>query len=320
MMNNVTPLIIDFDPGLDDAVCFFMILGSKKFDVLGVCPVSGNKGLEITESNALKLCELVGREDIPVLRGASKGILKGRRTSGNVHGSNGLGRNVVLPDPTKKVEKEYAWDFVYRKAVEYNGALEILAVGPLTNLGIAFIKYPELHKLIKRIVIMGGGFARGNWTAAAEFNIWADPDAARIVFESGVPMAMMGLDICEKAIVSKEDLSRLDNGGKISRIAADLMRDRIMGRPEMTEEQRKKHKGGIVCDAVAACYMIDPECIETEYVEVRVETKGTLTEGKTYALRPFTETETYNPNTFAGVSIDRDRFGSLLVETIANLD
>lgn len=319
-MNNKKPLIIDFDPGLDDAVCFFMIAGSNLYNILGVCPVSGNKGLEITEKNALKLCELIGREDIPVLRGAKKGILKGRRTSGNVHGDSGFGRNVNLPEPKKQVEKYYAWDFLYENAVNYEGELEVLAVGPLTNLGIAFLKYPDLCKLIKRIVIMGGGFARGNWTAAAEFNIWADPDAARIVFESGVPMAMMGLDICEKAIIDKDDLSRLDNAGKISKVAADLMRDRVLGPPDMPEEQRKSRIGGILCDAVAACYMIDPSVIETEYVEVRVETKGTLTEGKTYALRPFTENEIYHPNTYAGIDINRKAFADIMINTIANLD
>ena len=319
-MKKRTPLIIDFDPGLDDAVCFFMIAGSDMFDILGVCPVSGNKGLEITEKNALKLCELIGRNDIPVLRGAKKGILKGVRTSGNVHGQSGFGRNVDLPEPEKQIENKYAWDFIFESAVKFQGELEILAVGPLTNLGIAFLKYPELNKYIKRIVIMGGGFSHGNWTAAAEFNIWADPDAARIVFESGVPMAMMGLDICEKAIIDKEDLSRLENGGKISKVAADLMRDRVLGPPDMPEEIKKSRIGGILCDAVAACYMIDPSVIETEYVEVRVETKGTLTEGKTFALRPFTETEIYHPNTHVGVSIDRKAFADVMIKMISNLD
>ena len=319
-MEKKTPLIIDFDPGLDDAVCFFMIAGSNMYDILGVCPVSGNKGLEITEKNALKLCELIGRNEIPVLRGAKKGILKGKRTSGNVHGQSGFGRNVDLPEPVKQVEKKYAWDFIYDSAIKYPGELEILAVGPLTNLGIAFIKYPDLNQYIKRIVIMGGGFSHGNWTAAAEFNIWADPDAARIVFEAGVPMAMMGLDICEKAIIDKEDLARLDNGGKISKVAADLMRDRVLGPPDMPEEMKKNRIGGILCDAVAACYMIEPTVIETEYVEVRVETKGTLTEGKTYALRPFTETEIYKPNTYAGVNIDRKAFADVMIRMIANLD
>ena len=319
-MNTKTPLIIDFDPGLDDAVCFFMIAGSNMFDILGVCPVSGNKGLEITETNALKLCEAINRPDIPVLRGAKKGILKERRTSGNVHGQSGFGRNVDLPKPAKKVENEYAWDFLYKKALEHKGELEVLAVGPLTNIGIAFLKYPDLPKYIKRIVIMGGGFSHGNWTAAAEFNIWADPDAARIVFEAGVPMAMMGLDICEKALIDKEDLERLDAAGRVSKIAADLMRDRVLGPPDMPEDVRRNRIGGILCDAVAACYMIDPSVIETEFVEVRVETKGTLTEGKTYALRPFTETETYHPNTYAGVDIDRKAFADVMIRTISNLD
>ncbi len=319
-MTKKTPVIIDFDPGLDDAVCFMMMLASEQYQIIGLCPVSGNKGLEFTEPNALKLCELCGHPEIPVLRGAKKGMFKTRRTSGDVHGSTGFGRHVNLPEPQKKTEKEYAWDFIYRKAVELNGELEILAVGPLTNLGIALLKYPDLPKHLKRIVIMGGGFARGNWTAAAEYNIWADPDAARMVFECGVPTAMMGLDVCVQAVITREDLDRLDGGGRISKVVADLVRDRVNGPDSLTEEQRAARAGGILCDAVAACYMICPDIIETEYVEVRVETKGALTEGKTYALRPFTETETYHPNTYVGVSIDRKRFADLLISLVARLD
>ncbi len=311
MKENRTPVIIDFDPGLDDAVCFMMMLGSGKFDILGVCPVSGNKPLDVTEPNALRLCELCGRTDIPVLRGATQGIFKETRTSGNVHGAGGFG-SVQLPDPVKKPENEYAWDFVYRQALAHKGELEILAVGPLTNLAIAFLKYPDLSGLLKRIVIMGGAFIEGNWTAAAEFNIWADPDGAKIVFNAGVPMAMMALDICRDAFVTKADLARLEAGGRISRTAADLIRERV--------ERAPADRGGIVCDAVSAAYMICPECIETEYIGVDVETRGILTEGKTVATRPFTETVPYEPNTHSGIAIDRQKFIDVMVGSIANLD
>lgn len=310
-MENRTPVIIDFDPGLDDAVCFMMMLGSGKFDILGLCPVSGNRPLEVTETNALRLCELTGRTDLPVLRGAKKGILKETRTSGTVHGAGGLG-NVVLPDPVKKPEQEYAWDFIHRQALAHAGELEILAVGPLTNLAIAFLKYPDLTKLLKRIVIMGGAFGEGNWTPAAEFNIWADPDGAKVVFNAGVPMAMMPLEICVEAFVTKEDLARLDAGGRISRVAADLIRGRV--------ERAPAGRGGVVCDAVSAAYMICPDCIETEYIGVDVETKGILTEGKTVAVRPFTETIPYVPNTHSGIRIDRQKFIDVMVETISALD
>ena len=315
-----TPVIIDFDPGLDDAVCMMMMLGCGKFDVLGLCPVNVNKPLSVTEANALKLAELCNRPDIPVLRGAKKAIFKEQRTSGDVHGANGLGNNVVLPDPVKKVEKEYAWDFTYRMAKEYPGELEILAVGPLTNLGIALMKYPDLPKYVKRIVIMGGAFSRGNWTPAAEFNIYADPDAAKMVFNCGIPTAMMGLEICMKAYLTKDDLARLEQGGRVSKVAADLIRDRVNGWPGMSEEQKKKHKGAVVCDAVASCYMINPDVIEADYVAIDVETKGLLTEGKTTAVRPFTETQEYKPNCYAGMDIDRAAFADIFVSTIANLD
>ena len=309
-----TPVIVDFDPGLDDAVCLMMMLGSEQHDIIGLCPVSGNKGLHITEPNALKLLELCKRTDIPVLRGAKKGIFKEERTSGDVHGANGFGPHVDLPDPTIQVQKQYAWDFMYEQAVKYNGELEILAVGPLTNLGIAFIKYPDLSKYLKRIVIMGGAFSAGNWTSMAEFNIWADPDAAKIVFNAGVPMAMMGLEICHKAYITKQDMQRLEAIGPMGMAAADFMRGRV--------ENADKYgsKGAVLCDAVSSAYMICPECIYTEYVGVDVETHGILTEGKTVAIRPFTETIPYKPNTHAGVDLDREKFIDVMVETITNLN
>ena len=148
----------------------------------------------------------------------------------------------------------------------------------------------------------------------AEFNIWADPDAAKIVFNAGVPMAMMGLEICHKAYITKEDMQRLEAIGPMGMAAADFMR----GRVERADEFGSK--GAVLCDAVSSAYMICPECIYTEYVGVDVETHGILTEGKTVAIRPFTETIPYKPNTHAGVDLDREKFIDVMVETITNLN
>ena len=303
------PVIIDCDPGTDDAICIFMVLAQENIDVLGICPVNGNKPLSVCEVNALRLCELTGRTDIPVLKGANKGMFREQRDAGNIHGAGGLG-DAVLPEPVKQLENEYAWDFLYRKAVECGGELEVLAVGPLTNLGIAFTKYPDLKNMIKQIVIMGGANGLGNHgTVPAEFNIWVDPEAAKIVFKSGVPCAMMGLDICEAMPVKNEAVAIMRQGGKVSRAAADMI-----GKYAGTGRDL------VICDATAACYLIDPSIINAEHVHVDVETKGKLTEGKTVITRFWTEHIKIEPNCYVGIDGDIDKFTKLVLDSLAKLD
>ncbi|MBQ1234234.1 MAG: nucleoside hydrolase [Oscillospiraceae bacterium] len=309
------PVIIDCDPGTDDAICIFMMMANDdKFDILGITPVNGNIPLANCERNALQLCELMGLNDMPVLKGASKAMFREQRDAGAIHGAGGLG-NVVLPDPVKKLEDEYAWDFIYRQAVAHKGELEILAVGPLTNLGIAFTKYPDLKDMVKQIVIMGGANGLGNHgTVPAEFNIWADPESAKITFKAGVPMAMMGLDVCYEVLVTPEAMTAMRASGKIGTIAADLIQDRV------DRGVANGKVGGVVCDAVAAAYMIDPSIIETEYVHVDVECKGKLTEGKTVVTRRWTEHIKIAPNTHVGITGDVKAFNDMLVAAVQKLD
>ncbi|MBC3516717.1 nucleoside hydrolase [Neobittarella massiliensis] len=309
------PVIIDCDPGEDDAVCLFMMFADEQFDILGITPVCGNKPLDFCTTNALRLCELTGYTDIPVLKGAPKAIFREARTAGDIHGATGLG-NVVLPDPVKTVEDEYAWDFIYRQAVAHKGELEILAVGPLTNLATALLKYPDLKDYVKQIVIMGGASGMGNMTPTAEFNIWADPEGAKVVFKSGIPMVMMGLEICYDAYVSPEDLKRIrgDKGGRVAGVAADLISKRV------DHATANGMPGGVLCDAVSAAYMIDPSVIECEHVHVDVEVSGMLTEGKTVVTRSFTENAKREPNTYLGCGIDQPRFIDLIVAAVEKID
>lgn len=312
---NKRPIIIDCDPGVDDAICIFMMLGNSAFDVLGITPVCGNKHLADCEANALRLCELTGKTEIPVLRGAKKAMFRKARTSGNIHGETGLG-GVVLPEPEKRVEKQYAWDFIYEKAVEHSGALELLAVGPLTNLGIAFLKYPDLKDHIKQIVIMGGGITLGNMSASGEFNIWADPDSAHLVFTSGVPIVMVGLEICREpaACVHASDVARLKSlDGPVSNVAAQLIGERVA---------RWEHSGAILCDAVAAAYLIDASVItEIEDAYVDVETGGGITDSRTIAWRgELMEKNNLAPNTKICWQIDHERYIDFIYDSCKNLD
>ena len=308
------PIIVDCDPGEDDAVCLFMLFADEQFDILGITPVCGNKPLALCEKNALRLCELCGKTDMPVLKGAPKAIIREARTAGDIHGATGLG-NVMLPEPTMKLTDEFAWDFIYERAVALKGELEIIAVGPLTNLGAALIRYPDLPKYVKQIVIMGGAQGLGNMSRTAEFNIWADPEAAKIVFKSGIPMVMMGLEICYKAYITEGDLARIrEGGGRIAGVTADLIEKRVLRAKDWGRE------GGVLCDAVSATYMIDLALIETVHCHVDVETKGRFTDGKTVVSTPFLDHPVLEPNTHVGVEIDREAFVDLIVKSVRKLD
>ena len=208
------------------------------------------------------------------------------------------------------MEDQYAWDFIYQQAVACKGELEIVAIGPLTNVANALLKYPNLKDYVKRISIMGGAKGLGNWTAAAEFNIWADPHAAKIVFASGIPMAMMGLDICFKAYVTADDLARIRAaGGPVAEVAAELIGERV------GYAEKNGRLGGILCDAVTAAYVMDESVVQTVDVHVDVETRGILTEGKTVITYKHTEDRHFPPNTKMGEDVDRPRFIDLIVNS-----
>ena len=307
------PLIIDCDPGEDDAIAIFMMLAAPEFEVLGLCPVNGNKPLAMTEKNALKLLELAKR-DIPVLKGARKAIFRDQRDAGNIHGSTGLG--VDLPEPEKKVSDQHAWDFYYEMACRYPGELEILAIGPLTNLAITMIKYPDFAEKVKVLSVMGGCNGVGNYgNPAAEFNIWADPDAAKMVFAAGIPMAMMGLDICFRACLTPERVRELEEAGTpVCSAAAQLVGKRVEG------GLRRGFAGAVVCDAVAAAWLIDPSVLTTETVNVDVETTAQMTEAKTVITRFWTEHVTKKANCELGLDADTERYGALVVRLLKDLD
>lgn len=306
------PVIIDCDPGVDDAVAIFMMMADEQFDILGITPVNGNKPLENSEKNSLMLCELAGKEDIPVLHGAHKAVFAEGRTAGAIHGASGLG-GVVLPEPKKQLETEYAWDFIYRQAVAHEGELEILAIGPLTNLAVALLKYPDLPQYVKQIVIMGGGISTGNMTASGEFNIWADADAAKIVFKSGIQMVMIGLEVCMEGRIMGDEVAALRaNGGPVSLVAAQLIGER---------EVRSEGKGAVLCDALASAYMIDPSIMTNVFdAVVDVETSGFLTEGRTVAKRIYREFAKEKPNTIVCWHIDRPRLAQMIIDLCKKLD
>ena len=272
--NTRIPIWLDTDPGVDDAMAMALLFALKEYDVKGVSAVAGNVELPKTFQNARDLVAFFGRKDVPVYPGAARPLFREPRTAYFVHGENGLG-DVTLPRSDAPVEKLPAWDALYEAAKAAEGELVLIAVGPLTNVALALMKHGSLHKLLKKIVIMGGSASYGNATPAAEANIFCDPEAASTVFQSGVPMVMCGLDMTLKTVMTPAEL---DEMGELNPTAKFL---RDAAQHGLAYSQAHGIDGMALHDPTAVLYPLYPELFSGEEAGVAVETKGTITYGKT---------------------------------------
>lgn len=273
---NRFPVIIDCDPGVDDTAALLLASRMDELDIRAITTVAGNVGVDKTTANAIKVRHAMGK-DIPIYGGADRPMFKEAITAEEFHGPDGFG-GVVYPHEITNTEigQEKAWDAIYRIAKETKGELVLIAVGPMTNIGIALAKYNDLPKYIKRIVIMGGAAVGGNVTPSAEFNIFVDPESADMMFCCGVPVYMCGLDVTMKAYMTPDELDEIASLGSFQ---AKLFRD-------VMQSGLKKYlefgfKGVALHDPVAVLYAADDSIFETHHVGIRVETKGQLTAGKT---------------------------------------
>ncbi|MDD4843319.1 MAG: nucleoside hydrolase [Anaerotignum sp.] len=273
---NRFPVIIDCDPGVDDTAALLLASRLDELNIRAITTVSGNVGVDKTTANAIKVRHAMGK-DIPIFMGADRPMFRDPVTAEKFHGNDGFG-GVNYPKEIKNTEigQEKAWDAIYRIAKECNGELIVIAVAPMTNLGIALSKYKDLSKRIKRIVIMGGAAIGGNITPSAEFNIYVDPEAADMVFCSGIPVYMCGLDVTLKAYMTPEELEEI---GALGSFQAKLFRDVLQG--GLKKYLEWGYKGVALHDPVAVLYTVDDSIFETHHVGIRVETKGQLTIGKT---------------------------------------
>jgi inosine-uridine nucleoside N-ribohydrolase len=323
-------VIIDTDPGVDDALAILLALRSPELKVEAITPVAGNVPLEFTLPNALKLVEIAGRTDVPVAGGASHPLVRNLITASHVHGNNGLA-GVEFPEPKIKPVGETASELI-RKIVRANpGEITIVAVGPLTNVATALRADPELAGKIRAIVIMGGSLSGGNVTPAAEFNLYVDPEAARIVFDAGVPLTMVGLDVTRKVLFTDERLKALETAKNPSGIAAA----KIMA-ATLEHLNRGPHPMiEAMHDPLTVANLIDPGILTLKEYYVEVETEGEFTAGETvgYASAPargsapMTTAElpggagagmlateaTFRPNAKVAVEVDAERFFRLLL-------
>jgi len=304
------PVIIDCDPGIDDAAALLLAAQAQELDIKAITTVAGNVGVDLTTRNALRIRHAIGRKDIPVFSGASDPMAREPVDASFFHGVDGFG-GVQYMIPDDEVPEERAWDAIYRIAKELDGELVIIAVAPMTNIGLAFAKYKDLPKLVKKIIIMGGAVVGGNATASAEFNIYADPHAADLMFCSGVPVHMCGLDVTMKAYMTSEELEEI---GKLTSPQAKLFYDLL--KTYLKQYEAWGMPNIALHDPAAIVYAMDESMFKKEQAGIRVETEGKLTLGKTvadvYSDRQFDERIHY-----AVMDIDREAFISKIMELMA---
>ncbi|TMK92334.1 MAG: nucleoside hydrolase [Actinobacteria bacterium] len=299
------PILLDCDPGHDDAIALLLALASPEVELLGVTTVAGNQTLEKTTANAIRVLELVGRDDVAVAAGADRPLVRELFVAAYVHGETGLD-GTDLPPARGRAVAEHAVDFLAERVA----GRTLVATGPLTNVALLLARRPEARP--DRIVLMGGAIAEGNVTPAAEFNVWADPEAAKRVFASGLDLTMVGLDVTHKALVATPHKERLRAAGRVGRTVAELLDfyDRF-------HREVYGFDGSPIHDAVALAYAFRPDLLETRELNVEVDCESELCRGRT-VVDVWRRTER-EPNAHVAVGIDAEGFVELLLDRIAGL-
>jgi pyrimidine-specific ribonucleoside hydrolase len=307
----MTRVILDCDPGHDDAIALLLALASPELELLGVTTVSGNQTLEKTTANAIRVLDHLGRDDVPVAAGAPRPLVRERRVAAEVHGETGLD-GPDLPPPAREPEPEHAIDWIATTLAAAPSPVTLVATGPLTNVALLLARHAGVESELERIVLMGGAIAEGNVTPAAEFNIWTDPEAAQRVFSSGLEVTMVGLDVTHRALLRQADVDRLAAAGGAGKLVADLY-----GFYARFHRQRYGWDGAPVHDALALAHVIDGTLLETRHCGVIVDTDPELSRGRTHV--DLWGRAGWEPNCHVAVKVDAGRFLELLVGRIARL-
>jgi purine nucleosidase len=300
-------IVIDTDPGVDDAIAILLALQSPELTVVALTAVAGNSPLEDTTRNARRLIDLAQRPDVIVAAGCAEPLGVTDYQSGEVHGKDGLG-DLVWDEPSTPLDERHAVEVL--RDVLLEAPATIVAIGPLTNIAVLAQRYPEVIERVQQLVIMGGASFEGNVTPAAEFNIWFDPEAAAIVFDQSWPITLMPLDLTHQAFLTDEDLAVFRAlGTEVGRRCADMLE------PYATFHERwYQNRNIIMHDAMAVYELIDPEAIAKQGVVVHVETEGAHGRGATFLDRGFQHASS---PVQAGVIVNNDDFRALLHERIA---
>ena len=302
-----TTIILDCDPGIDDALAIAFAAGSPAIELAGITTVAGNVGLAKTTANALAVASFAGAGHVPVTAGSAAPLLRPALDAGHVHGDSGLG-GAVLPPPARAASEGHAIDFIIGRAAAAPGEITLVATGPLTNIGLALRREPRLASWVREFVIMGGSAGRGNVSHAAEFNIWADPEAAAIAFGAGWTVRMIGLDVTllARATVAVQERMRL-----LGSLGSQLLLPAIAQYRDSHDTTGEPP----VHDACAIVSLADPAVFGYTPAVVQVETHGTLTSGMTV-------TEFSAPgrgNAQVATAIDVDRFWATVLDAYGRL-
>jgi inosine-uridine nucleoside N-ribohydrolase len=306
-----TSIILDCDPGHDDAIALLLALASPELEVVGVTTVSGNQTVDKTTANALRILELAGRADIPVHVGADRPFVRERDVAAHVHGESGLD-GPDLPPPTTAAREQHAVAFLAEQIAARAGQITLVATGPLTNVGLLFALHPEVRP--ERIVLMGGSVGEGNRTPAAEFNIWADPEAAERVFVEGLDTTMVGLDVTHRALITDAHTEELRGAGKVGTVVAELMdfyaRFHKARYPELD--------GSPMHDPVCIAHLVAPGLVDVRDALIEVDCGDGPSRGRTNV--DWRDREHFGaPNGKVGLDLDGDAFARMVVERIASL-
>jgi purine nucleosidase/pyrimidine-specific ribonucleoside hydrolase len=300
------PIVIDCDPGHDDAIAIMLALGSPEVDLRAVTTVSGNAPLHHTTANAIRVLDHVGCSEVPVAAGADRPLIRDPYTPGDVHGETGLD-GPDLPPPARSPVDTHAVDVIAEIATASEHPVTLVAIGPLTNVAIFAARHPEAAAALERVVIMGGSIGLGNVTPAAEFNIWGDPEAARRVFTSGLDVTMVGLDVTHKALFTGEQNEALRPRGRAARLAAELV--------DFYRRSHPRIGGTPIHDAVAVAQVVKPDLLTLERCHVEVDC-GPVSRGRTLVdLRGVTGRE---PNVHVATDVD-PAFNDFMADRIASL-
>lgn len=305
-------IVLDCDPGIDDAVAILLALGSPEVEVLAITTVAGNQTLERTTLNGLRIRELARSTQVPVAAGSPRPLLRDLVVGADIHGESGLG-GVELGVPAVEADRRHAVEVIVDAVMAHPGEVTLVPTGPLTNVALALRREPRLAAAAAGVVLMGGSFTRGNRTPAAEFNMLVDPEAAAIVFDAPWEVTMVGLDLTHQALADEEVVSRIASvGTRCARAVCDMLGSfgssygRLEGLPAPP-----------VHDPCAVAYVIDPSLMAVREAFVAVETQGRWTSGMT--VTDFSGRLGHAPNAKVATSLDAERFWSLVVGSLRRL-
>jgi pyrimidine-specific ribonucleoside hydrolase len=302
------PIIMDCDPGHDDAIAIILACASEKLDVRAITTVGGNQTIAKTTNNALRVLAFIDKK-IPVAMGANNPLRRELEIAPSVHGDSGLD-GPELPQPKEEALKISAFELMAKVVEESDEKITLVPTGPLTNIAIFLLSYPHLKSKIERISLMGGSAIGGNWTASAEFNILVDPEAADIVFKSGIPITMSGLDVTHKAQVYPEDIEKIKNqGGKVAVMVGELLEFFIKFHKEICGwEFAPLH------DPCAVAWLINPDMFTSKKLNVQIDIDGEHTTGCT--VTDFLNRFKLEPNTDVLLDVDRHQFVDMLIDAV----